>query len=96
MNNNQIAVVKFKGGKRLYGVWATWHRSLSAPLFVNQADAEAHLDCGISRLVDMDAAGKSAEEVEVCLLADIETLLFKTTASFDHGYVTGSCDLVEA
>lgn len=94
MNNQLQAVsIKFKDGRSLFGVWTLWSRSVSAPLFRELCAAQSHLDCGISRLVDIEKAEKSAEDVEVRLLGDEDsgTLVLTTQASWSEAYITGPC-----
>jgi hypothetical protein len=62
MNNQHQAVsVEFKDGRQLFGVWAPWIKTLATPLFSELGSARGVLDCGISRLVNIEEAKQSAE-----------------------------------
>lgn len=91
MAKNEVAIVQFSGGRTLYGVWIPWLRSLSEALFCEEESAAAHLDCGISRLVDMGAVTATAEDVEVFVASSGDVPVLRTTASWEHGFVTGPC-----
>lgn len=94
--NNQPVVVSldFKDGRRLFGIWTPWLSSLAAPLFRDLAGAQRHLDCGISRLVNIEKAIQSSDDVEVRLLGESEPgkVVLTTQASWSEAYVTGACE----
>lgn len=92
--HHQAVAVTFKDGRQLFGIWNPSHRSLSTPLFRELVDAQAHLDCGISRIVDIENAERSAEEVEVRLLGEGEcgSVVLTTQASWSEAYVLGPCE----
>lgn len=92
-NQFQAVAVEFKDGRRLFGIWSPWSRHLAAPLFHELSDAESHLDCGIARLVDIESAEQSAEEVEVRQLGEDNagSRLLTTQASWSEAHITGPC-----
>lgn len=93
-SRSEAVAVVFKDGRRLFGVWSPWTRHLSAPLFQDLGGAQRHLDRGISRLVNIEFAEQSAEDVEVRTLAesDAGALLLATRASWPEAYVVGPCE----
>lgn len=88
--SRRIAVVRFNDGHTMFGLYETIGDRLREFLWDTEAGAEAHLDCGVSRLISNDPKADE-EDVDVMpyALSGDNTTYFCSRASRSTALITG-------